>query len=249
MSVDKINKTGYLYFHQGWADIINQLALIDYYSEKYSKIVLLMRDDAKPLIDYYVKNKNNVKPFYFKKDSQIPQNILNDSNGEILFHGFHDIYRKNFKKTCNNPNMEHFWKNFYTCYGIDYQNRINYFNLERDYKSEEEQYEKFIKKYGNNYVLYHEDILSPIVRDLKIEKNGNFNYVSLNNCTETFFDYIKILENAKKIELVDSVWATIVYHLDAKYGIFKNIPIIITCLRNHNYMFLEPIKLENWTII
>lgn len=244
-----INKTGYLYFHQGWADIINQLALIDYYSKKYNKIVLLMRDDAKQLIDFYIKNKPNIKPFYFKKDDEIPQNIINDPYGEILFHGVHDRYRKNFTKTCKNPNPEHFWENFYICYGIDYQTRINSFNIERDYELEEKQYKKFILNHGSDYILYHEDVISPISRDLKIEKNSNFNYVSLNNCSEIFFDYIKILENAKKIELVDSVWATIVYHLDAKYGIFKNIPITITCLRNHNYMFLEPVKLKNWTLI
>lgn len=247
--MEKINKTGYLYFHQGWADIINQLALIDYYSEKYDKIILLMRNDAKKLIDFYIKNKNNVTPFYIEKDSQIPENILTDTNGEILFHGIHDRYRKNFLKTCNNPNPEHFWENFYICYGIDYETRITYFNLNRDYELEEKKYTEFIEKNGNEYILYHEDVISPISKDLKIEKDDKFKYVSLSNSTEIFFDYIKILKNAKKIELVDSVWATIVYHLDAKYNLFKDIPIKITCLRNHNNMFLEPKKLDNWTII
>jgi len=249
MEIQKIDKVGYLYFHQGWADIVNQLSLIDYYIEKYEKIILLIRDDAKNLIDFYIKNKNNITVQYIKKDSQIPQNILNDPNGEILFHGVHDQHRKNFTKTCHNPNPEHFWKNFYICYGIDYKTRITHFNLERDYKIEEKKYEDFIEKNGKDYILYHEDVLSPISRDLKIEKNDKFKYVSLSNSTEIFFDYIKILENAKKIELVDSVWATIVYHLDAKYGIFKNIPIKITCLRNHNDMFLDPIKLNNWIIV
>lgn len=249
MSLGKIKKIGYLYFHQGWADIINQLALIDYYGEKYEKIVLLIRSDAKPLIDFYLRNKINVEPFYFEKNSQIPDYILYDTNGELLFHGIHDIYRKDFIKTCQDSNPEHFWKNFYICYGIDYSTRIDYFNIQRDMVMEENMYENFIKKNGKDYIVYHEDVLSPIVRDLKIKKEDGFNYVNLTNSTEVFFDYIKILENAKKIELVDSVWATIVYHLDAKYGIFRNIPITINCLRNHNYMFLEPVKLDNWTLI
>lgn len=243
----KINKNGYLHFHQGWADIINQLALIDYYLEKYDKITLLIREDSQPLIDFYLKNKTNIIPLYIKKDSNIPEHVLNDMDSDLLFHGIHDSYRRNFKKTCQNPNPEHFWKNFYICYGIAYETRVTHFNIKRNYELEQIRYDEFVKQYGTDYSLYHEDVLSPIVRDLKIKKEDNS--ISLTNKTNIFFDYIKILENAKEIKMVDSVWATILYHLDAKYRLFKKIPITINCLRNHNYMFLEPITLENWTVI
>ena len=35
------------------------------------------------------------------------------------------------------------------------------------------------------------------------------------------FDYIKIIENAQEIHLLDSVWGTLIYQLDAKYNLFK----------------------------
>ena len=73
-------------------------------------------------------------------------------------------------------------------------------------------------------------------------------FVDLNKATNTFFDYIKILENSKEIHLLDSVWGVFVYQIDAKYGLFKNIPITTHCLRGYIPMFTEPIKLNNWII-
>ena len=66
--------------------------------------------------------------------------------------------------------------------------------------------------------------------------------------SDVFFDYIKVLENAKSIHLIDSVWAAICYLLDAKYTLLKNIDVNVHCLRGYEEMFIEPKKLPNWKI-
>ena len=58
---------GILYFHQGWTDIINCLALINYYCERYNKIYLIMREDANELINFYRNNINNLDILYENK--------------------------------------------------------------------------------------------------------------------------------------------------------------------------------------
>ena len=68
------------------------------------------------------------------------------------------------------------------------------------------------------------------------------------NMSDVFFDYIKVLENAKSIHLIDSVWAAICYLLDAKYTLLKNIDVNVHCLRGYEEMFIEPKKLPNWKI-
>lgn len=60
-------KEGILYFHQGWTDIINCLSLINYNCNIYNKIYLIMRNDAKELIDLYTKNIYNIKILYEEK--------------------------------------------------------------------------------------------------------------------------------------------------------------------------------------
>ncbi len=248
----KFSETGYLYFHQGWADIINQLALINYYSNLYERLILLIRDDSKEMIDFYVKKINNVDVIYIKKDQNLPNHIVNNNiDNKLLFHGFHDSYRNdNYKNKFSQNITEEFWKNFYIVYDIDYNDRIKMFNIDRNYGLEQIKYDEFIKEYGDNYILLHEDVLSPIKREISIEKNNiDINYVSLTNKTNVFFDYIKVIENAKEIIMVDSVWAALIYQIDAKYGLFKHIPITVNCIRNHHTMFSDPIKLTNWKII
>ena len=66
-------KNGILYLHNGWTDIINCLALINYYCKLYDKIYLIMREDAKELVNFYIKDIKNLEIFYEEK-----KNINND---------------------------------------------------------------------------------------------------------------------------------------------------------------------------
>lgn len=248
----KIKKTGYLYFHLGWTDIVNQLALISYYSEKYENIVLIMRPDASQLVDFYVKKINNVKVNYERFDGinncYFDNSILNNPNYDLLFHGLHSNYVKDFIKTCDENKVTFFVNRFYECFGLDYSNRVNYFNLNRDIQLEELEYEKFVKKHGNDYILYHSDIDRSLLVDSSNFKNS-LTSINLDKSTNVFFDYIKILQNAKEIHLIDSVWGAIVYQIDAKYGLFKDIPIYMNSIRGYQQMFTEPVKLNNWIFV
>jgi len=251
-----INKTAYLYFHQGWTDIINQMCLINHYSNLYEKVVLINRKDSSDLINFYIRNISNIEVIYrtftsnyFLFDYQnndIIQRIFNDKNCDIVFHGLHDKIRNDEYKNIfldKNPDM-FFVKKFFVNYDFDYMDRINKFNLDRDFDLENEKYEMFINKKCEKYILYHEDKN----RNIIINNNKTDNMYDLNNSTSIFFDYIKILENAKEIHLIDSVWASLIYLIDAKYRLFENIPIYIYCLRGYEEMFTEPIKMNNWEI-
>ena len=50
-----------LCFHQGWTDIINCLPLINYYAKKYEKLKVIMREDAKALVEFYTKHLQNIE--------------------------------------------------------------------------------------------------------------------------------------------------------------------------------------------
>lgn len=244
-----MTKNGILYFHQGWTDIINCLALINYYCNLYDKIYLIMREDAKELVNFYVKNIKNIKILYEEKinidENGIPFVInkykkLNLENNDFLGIGGHDIlrndkYKNNFTKT-----IGCFVNKFYTSYEIPYITRINDFTFNRNTKLEENKYKEFIDKYGKDYILYHEVIEN---------YNKNKKIVNLNGISNIFFDMIKVLENAIEIHLLDSVWGGLIYQLDAKYRLFKNKKIILYNKRNWSTMFLSPVKLDNWIII
>lgn len=240
---------GLLYFHQGWTDIINCLALINYYCKKYNTIYLIIRDDAKELIDFYTKNIKNVEIFYEEKkniDENGIQFVMNKYNNielekcEFLGIGGHDSIRKDQYANHFNNIEGCFVKGFYESYHIPYSTRINDFELTRNNELEENIYNNFINKYGNQYILYHEVIEN---------YNKDYPIINLNGISNIFFDYIKVLENAMEIHLLDSIWGALIYHIDAKYKLFHHKKIILYANRGYRKMFEEPIKLEHWIII
>lgn len=179
---------------------------------------------------------------------------------DIMFHAEHDKYREDSYKgywygSSKKP-TNHFVESFYTYYDIDYSIRVGSFGVTRDKRLEEETYDTFIKKHSSNYILYHDDEQNHQFGLHHVSTKIDFSkpiegctYFNLNKASNKLFDYIKILQNAKEIHLVDSVWAVLCWQLDAKYGLFSNKDIKVYCKRGHKEMFLEPVKLKNWEII
>ena len=238
--------TAKLYFHQGWTDIINCLPLINYYSKNYGKLDIIAREDSKDLVDFYLRQFNNVNALYMdKKNLDSNFNLPVNENDSLLFFGVHDRFRKDGKQNSFSNHSGVFVEGFYTPYGIPYMERVNSFGILRDESLENETYERIIGDYTGEYIVVHEDSerglsIVPDEKDVKI--------IKLNGASDIFFDYIKILENAKSIHLIDSVWAAICYLIDSRYGILKDVGVSVHCLRGYEKMFLEPKKLSNWKI-
>jgi hypothetical protein len=266
-----------VYFHQGWTDIVICLSLINYYKTKYDEIFVIIRSDAKQFIDYYVRNLQGINIIYINTDNgryhgRISEvlsdgcsydnngNITINSNYDLMFHAEHDIYRKDqYRGYWYIPNKKasaHFSESFYTYYDIDYNVRTDFFCIDRDLILEEKKYQEFIELHGKDYILYHDDQNNEQHGQYHVStriefKNliENVSYVNLNKKSNIFFDYIKILQNAKEIHLVDSIWAAICYQLDCKYKIFENKNIKIYCKRGHYSLFDSPVKLKNWDLL
>jgi hypothetical protein len=167
----------------------------------------------------------------------------------MLMFGQHDGYRTHeyINAYRGSPANMFFVESFYTPYDIDYSNRVSMFEFDRDLNLEEFTYSKFVEEHGNDYVLYHglNDSVISSIRD----KHPTSKLVDLNKSTNTFFDYIKILQNAKDIHVLDSVWGAFLYQVDSKYELFNHITISTYCLRGYSEMFLKPKTLTNWQII
>ena len=274
-----MNKKACVYFHQGWTDIIICFALINYYKERYDEITVLIRSDAQEIVDFYVRNMQGVRIVYLRTDNgRFHGNVFNSTvinqvvyaghdivipnDWDIMFHAEHDRWRKDkyagywyqpdaFKKPAS-----HFSEMFYTFYDIEHMTRISYFNVDRDLELEEKTYQEFIKEHGENYVIYHDDMENHTHGSHHVSTQIEFNnilpdckYVNLNKKSKIFFDYIKVIQNAKEVHLVDSIWGTLCYQLDAKYGIFNGKEINLYCKRGHNNLFLYPVKLDNWKLL
>lgn len=256
-------KEGLLFYQQGWTDIVNQLPLINYYITKYEKLTVILRPDAKPIYEFYLSNINNLNKVYdpITHTSRVNPSFytkFDPNKFDYLLHGKLDNNRLDKYKNVfmSTPFDEHFGKKFYTCYDIDYNNKINFFNFNRNIDMENNFYEKFIKQHGENYILYHDNLLND--SSITFKKHETVKYINLNGSALDMFYMIKILQNAKEIHCVDSVWASFCYMIDAKYNLLKNVNIY---LYPFNYRCggllkekfssnkLQPVSLDNWSII
>lgn len=242
---------GLLLICQGTTDIINQFGLIKYYCQLYKKLYIFSLPIHKNLLTFYLKDEN-IEIIYFDNEYNVKEKLFSYVNknykhlliNDYLFHGWYDIDRNDKYKNKFEGNMvkdsSNFVNMFYSSYDIDVCIRIDYFIFDRDYQLENKTYDEFVSKNSNKYILYHNNVNNILVR------NNEYAHINLNQRSESFFDYIKILENAHEIHVIDSSWAAFIYLLDCKYRLFKDKRIYLYPLRNYKKMFQDPVQLDNW---
>jgi hypothetical protein len=259
-------KKGIFYSHQGWTDIINCLPLINYYNESYDELIVICREDAKSILDYYVKPLTKVKMYYVSKDLLDANdislgNVISLPHGyDCLFHGSHDRYRPDKYNQAFERSNDFFVGKFYTCYDIPFENKVKYFELKRDLEKENQCFVDFIKNKPSDYIIYHDDQNSPggdtgINLESEITKDKK-NCYNLNGIIENPFLFVEVLKNAKEIHLVESIWASVVYLLDSKYKLFSDKKVNIYPFKSRTGGLLSsyeskniiPFQPENWVI-
>lgn len=246
----------YILIHQGIADLFNSLGIINYYSNIYKNVFILLNNDFfnnfKIMNEIFI-NKINVKPiivelldYEFITDSNINETCIcchtkwniekcprfnntkckyinyKNYEGDIIKIGsFNDIVKWNSFLITQNC----FANAFYTFNNLDYLIRFNYFELFNDTNKEDIIYNNFIEKYGNEYILIHEDINRNLLINKKMIINKNLPIINLNMISEYMVDYLKVIQNSKEIHLIDSSWAVFIYLLS--YKIIKDIPVFL----------------------
>lgn len=246
-------RTGILYFNQGWTDIVNCLPLATYYSKRYSKIILPVRDGALEFVNYYVRNKSNIECVGFEKQSfesnfveSIRHILMSRSIQDIdlLFHGCSDVYRNDDKrfKFMTSPNL-HFVSSFYQDYGIPFNQRIENFDLDRDDRAENEFFDDFTRKHGKEYILVHDSSEMPL----------GIQGIRLGEITSNPFISAKVLQNAQEIHMIDSFWASVCYHFDMKFSLLSDVKVSIYpfksrggSLYDRSRSLSEPIMPPRW---
>lgn len=225
-------RKGILYFHQGWSDIVNCLPLINLYSKSYDRLFLLIRSDSKELVDYYTNKMHNVVCVYADKQATekdfpaaIGDVLKNFVGGEadFLFHGFWDRYRADqYRGSFLRSSHLHFASSFYRDYGFSERDRVDNFVLKRDEEEERRIFNEFLAAHGNSRVLIHDSA------ERSIDVDGK----RLNDSYKNPLSAIKILQSAKELHIIDSLWAAICYHIDSRYSLLKDTEITIYPFRD-----------------
>lgn len=248
-------KRGLLVFHQGWTDYINCLALISFYSKQFDILYFFCRVEMRDLASFYCKHitnihfiwvtledvnkylEDNIKKLYLT-ESLLPSDI------DILIHGQFDCFRTDEFKGSYFKNLKRlrFYTAFYQCYNIPISYKISEFEFERDFEKEEFLYNQIVGT-ETDYICIH----CPSNMNLPLKSSKRI--INLDQKTNVFFDFIKILCYSKELHLIDSSWAALVYMIQGKYDLCSDIPVFLYNKRNYSGMFKEPYIFKNWTFI
>jgi len=235
--------------HLGWTDIINSMALLKYYKSRFDKIFILMREDAKEMLEYFIKDSPNLEAIYYPLDILSVSvfgfylQLQNTIKQPIypLFIGAHDQYRIDMYQKAFDRSNDFFSHRFYSAYDLDPKLRYEYFIFIRNKDLELKKYQEVIQD-KKDYILINDTPENPI----DIPKN---NTISLTNLSSCFFDCIQILENAKEIHVIDSVWSCFCFMIDMKYKLLTNVKIFVYCKRGYKSFYEGHEKLPHWTIL
>lgn len=270
-------------FHQGFTDILNHLPILSYYQKLFSKIFVIIRKDAIPIVEGYLlgssistthtsTHTSNIELIGLEKSgldslfgtpetAKLFLEIHNLEKTYLLFFGFFDRFRNDSYVHSFGRSMHKgifFVESFYTAYDLPYSLRIESFEYDRSSRQiqtiEKDRFQKFCLKHSidqskpYDYVLYHEDIDNKVHLTFANDSNKSSSF-DLNKISDSFFDCLKILENAKELHLMDSSWACLLYLFDAKYNLMNNKKVYLYAKRKYVEMFRSPKLLSNWILI
>lgn len=100
----------------------------------------------------------------------------------------------------------------YQIANINFENKWN-LKINRDLEKEKELYNKLVK--NENYIVTQENS-SDFKVTLKIPENTNEQRIEISKQTESIFDWLTILENAKKHILIESCFTNLIDQLNIK---------------------------------
>ncbi len=226
----------YIYHHLGLGDhiICNGLIRNIYknYAATFSKIFLFCKDINFGSVSVMYSDLKSLELVKIKNDIEVKKYLKNQYNFKLQKIGFEFRDLKN----------RYFDKDFYKIAGIDFKKRWEDFAVVRDYKRENELFQKLEIK-PLEYVFLHDDI----ERKFKINENyiNNKNFKIIRPFrTKTIFDWCTILENAKEIHCIDSSFRLLADSLELNTDLL---------FFHQSYIYKDPKYISsskyNWIII
>jgi len=247
-------KSAIVLFHQGWTDILNCLPLVRHYCSNYDKVVLYVREDSAYFLGFFGKEIKNLQIEYVNKNLLNQNGFLNQikrihRDSDFLFHGEQDRFREDeYRSTFFNNQSKHFALRFYECYGLDRSCVNSNFYFTRQYHLENQIYNDFVEQYGKEYNITHS------TKERPISLNTSIPTINLGILTANPFVYLKVLEEAVEIHVVDSFWATFCFLNEESESLFfkKQKPIYLYCLNRSGGLLPNDqvvSKYKNWRVI
>lgn len=186
-------KKNYIHQHLGLGDHIICNGLIRNLVKDYDKSYLFVKHHNVPSVKFMFRDIEHLEIIPVNTDSDVHYYMIKNSIPEDLtIIGHHKTF-------CCGPLWD---ENFYKGMSIDHKKRWSDFYVKRDIKKEKELFSR-LNPYNEDYVLIHNkhsggldginyELIGKNLKQIFVEKS------------DTIFDYLMLIENAKEVHCVNS---------------------------------------------
>lgn len=186
----------YIYHHLGLGDHFICNGMVRHYYDIHKNIKLFCKHHLKSHIDFMYRDLYNFEVISFLDDSEVEEHIYKNNLHESLI-------KIGFDKLITSlQHVETFDKGFYFGERLPFEIRFKKFYIRRDEEKEEYVFEKFAKNY-KEYIFVHDDPERGMRINLDRIKRSDLPIIR-NDKTFLITDYLKLLENATEIHLMQS---------------------------------------------
>lgn len=197
----------YIYHHLGLGDHIICNGMIRYFCKKYDSVVIFCKDQYYDNVYYMYRDLNNLEIFNFSDDVEVVQFINGNLNVK------NNLIKLGFENLDSCLDRMTFDEAFYHLAGLDFQIRFDEFYFERDLEREDEVC-KTLNPDDEKYIF----VLDDPKRSYNIDMNKVTDQYKVirNDYQFKMFDYIKLLENAEEIHMMQTGFLDLVnsYKMD-----------------------------------
>lgn len=199
----------YIYHHLGLGDHIICNGLVREIIKKnfFESYKLIVKKYNLPSVKFMFRDIENL----------LLEEVCNDQEAdELIFKSNKPFKKIGFQGAYGNVAWD---ESFYRQCGIDFNKRWSSFKYVRNLIMEDNLY-KTLNPTREKYVLIHNKGSDGIDRIDYNNVNNSIKKIFVEKCTDTIFDYTKLIENAEEVHCVSSSFIALVDSLDIKNEIF-----------------------------
>ena len=192
-------------------DIIICLPIAKHYSKLYDKVYWPVLKNYCQMFQNHVDYVEFIPVEYNYNVMNNARNLVKGSNILELAFNFSDTTEST--NSFQRQNTKSFDEFKYTLGGVPFDEKWN-LDIKRDYSREEELYQKLIK--NPDYVVYQNRASDYVVNFNLNMGDHKYDIIELKDYTNDVFDWLTILERAKKLVLIESCFSNLVDQLHIK---------------------------------
>jgi len=214
----------YIHHHLGLGDHIICNGMVRHFCKKYDNVVIFSYTRYYENVNYMYRDLDNLEIFDFDREEDAIMFV--ESNTTVK----NNLIKPGFEKLDSCLDRMTFDEAFYHLAGLDFQIRFDEFYIERDIDRENEVC-KTLNPDGEKYIFVLDD--PDRGYNIDMEKVTNEYKIIRNDYQFGMFDYIKLLENAEEIHMMQTGFLDLVnsYKMDKpkiyRHNYVRNYPAAI----------------------